>query len=108
MAVRPPQQDSSEPDVVEFGIAALAERLERAEVQFPTTSDRLLERLGNQKIPYDASGNHVALAEVLQAVPQDEFDSKAELLDRLHPVFEEYRTSSGGGLVRRLRALLPF
>jgi len=108
MAVRPPQQDSSEPDVVEFGIAALAERLERAEVQFPTTSDRLLERLGNQKIPYDASGNDVAIAEVLRAIPQDQFDSKAELLDLLHPVFEEYRTSSGGSFVRRLRELLPF
>jgi hypothetical protein len=108
MAVRPPQQDSSEPDVVEFGIAALAARLDRAEVQFPTTSDRLLERLGNQEIPYDASGNAVALDEVLEAVPQEQFDSKAELLDRLHPIFEEYRTSSGGGIVRRLRALLPF
>ena len=108
MAVRPPQQDSSEPDVVEFGIAALAARLDRGNVEFPATSTELLESLGNQTVPYDASGNDVRLEEVLQRVPQDRFETKAELLDRLHPVFEEYRTSSRGGILGQIRALLPF
>lgn len=108
MGVRPPQQDSSEPDVVEFGIAALAAQLDDRDVEFPATSTELLESLGNQQLPYDASGNAVRFETVLEAVPQDRFESKGELLDVLHPVFEEYRTSARGGIVGQLRALLPF
>jgi hypothetical protein len=108
MAVRPPQNDSSGPDVVEFGIAALAARLDERDVEFPSTSTELLETLGNQQVPYDASGNTVRLEEVFQAVSQERFESQADLLDRLHPVFEEYRTSARGGIFSRLRQLLPF
>ena len=43
----------------------------------------------------------------LAAVGSSQFDSKRELLDALHPVFEEYR-ASGGGIFSQLRALLPF
>lgn len=35
MGVRPPQNDSSTPDVIEFGIAALDARIQESNVEFP-------------------------------------------------------------------------
>ena len=107
MAVRPPQDDDSGPDVVEFGIAALAARLDDADVEFPATSREVVEALDDPNIPYDASGGTVPLDEVMASHPRDRFDSRSELLDELHPVFEEYRASSSRGLLSQLRSLLP-
>jgi hypothetical protein len=108
MAVRPPQDDDSEPEAIEFGIAALDARLDRADVTFPATSQELLRALDDPDIPYDGAGNTVPLAEVLDAVPKQKFDSESQLLDLLHPVFEERRASASGSIVARLRELLPF
>jgi hypothetical protein len=107
MAVRPPQQDGDEPDSLEFGIAALSPYLSNSDLTFPATTDEIVRALGDPEIPYDANDNTVALSEALAAVGPSEFDSKRELLDALHPVFEEYR-ASGGGIFSQLRALLPF
>jgi mannose/cellobiose epimerase-like protein (N-acyl-D-glucosamine 2-epimerase family) len=108
MAARPPQQDTSPPDAVEFGIAALDGHLDEAEVSYPATRDEIVRALGDPEVPYDAAGNTVALSEALERLPKRTFDSRSELLDLLHPVFEEYRVSSGGSLLGRLRSLLPF
>ncbi|MFB6108985.1 MAG: hypothetical protein ABEJ82_09150 [Haloplanus sp.] len=107
MAARPPPQDSATPDSIEFGIAALDAHLDRATVEFPATSDDVVQALGDPEIPYDASDNAVALSEALAQLPRDRFDSKAELMELLHPVFEEYRVSNRG-VLGRLRSLLPF
>ncbi|MFB6281520.1 MAG: hypothetical protein ABEH40_05835 [Haloferacaceae archaeon] len=108
MAVRPPEDGTSEPETIEFGIAALAARLDRADVGFPTTAEELVRATGNPEIPYDAGGNTVALAEALDALPEDRFESESELLDRLHPVFENYRERAASSIVAQIRALLPF
>jgi hypothetical protein len=108
MAARPPQQDTSNPDSIEFGIAALVGHLDRADVEFPATRDEVVRALGDPEIPYDGSGNTVALSAAMESLPTRQFDSESELLDLLHPVFEEYRASARGGIVGRLRALLPF
>jgi len=108
MAARPPQQDSSSPDAVEFGIAALVGHLDHAEIEYPATSDEIVRALGDPDIPYDGSGGSVALSEAMEALPKRTFDSQSELLDLLHPVFEEYRVSTSGGLLGRLRSILPF
>ena len=108
MAVRPPQGNSSEPDTIEFGIAALDARLDAATVEFPATADELVRAVDNTDIPYDASGRTVALSEALDRLPRSEFDSETELLDMLHPVFEEYRSSASGSFLRQLREMLPF
>jgi len=108
MAVRPPQQGSDDPDTIEFGIAALDARLSESSVEFPATADELNRALGDSEIPCDASGHTLALREALDAVPIQQFDTKTELLDALHPVFEERRTSTGSGILGQLRALLPF
>ncbi|WP_251330450.1 DUF2795 domain-containing protein [Haloplanus pelagicus] len=108
MAARPPQQDTSSPDAVEFGIAALVGHLDHAEVEYPASRDEIVRALGDPDIPYDGSGNSVALSEAMESLPERRFESESELLDLLHPVFEEYRVSTGGGLFGRLRALLPF
>lgn len=107
MAARAPPSDTSDPDVIEFGIAALAARLDDAPVEFPTTGRRLCEAVDDTAIPIDGSGNTVELAEVLDRIPQDEFTSQSELLDMLHPVFEEQRKQAGQSVFGRLRALLP-
>ena len=108
MAARPPQQDTSSPDSVEFGIAALVGHLDGAAVEYPATRDEIVRALGDPEVPYDASGNTVALSEAMDALPKRTFDSESELLDLLHPVFEEYRVSTSGSLLGRLRSLLPF
>jgi mannose/cellobiose epimerase-like protein (N-acyl-D-glucosamine 2-epimerase family) len=108
MAARPPQQDSSAPDAIEFGIAALDGHLDDSEVAYPATSDEIVRTLGDPEIPYDAAGNAVALSEAMSSLPKRQFESRSELLELLHPVFEEYRVSAGGSILGRLRAILPF
>jgi len=97
-----------EPDVIEFGIAALDARLESAAVTFPTTAAELDERFGHTDVPYDAAGNTIAFSDALSAANQERFDSERDLLNALHPVFEEKRQAASASIVSRLRALVPF
>ena len=108
MAARPPQQDTSSPDAVEFGIAALVGHLDRVDIEFPATDEEIVRALGDPDVPYDAAGSAVALSEAMETLPKRTFESESELLDLLHPVFEEYRVSTSGSLLGRLRAILPF
>ena len=108
MGARPPQNDSSEPEVIEFGIAALSARLDEADIEFPTTSSALIAAVDDTAIPIDGAGNTMELQVALDRLPQNEFDSESTLLDLLHPVFEEHRQKAGDSLVGRLRTLLPF
>ncbi|MEA1931592.1 MAG: hypothetical protein U9O06_08595 [Euryarchaeota archaeon] len=108
MGARPPQNDTSEPDVIEFGIAALSARLDEADVEFPTTSTELCAAVDDTAIPVDGTGSTMELQEALDRVPQDRFDSESTLLDLLHPVFEEHRKQGGESVFGRLRTLLPF
>lgn len=105
MGVRPPQDDAAEPDSLAFGIAALAERLDRSEVSYPVDAEELIRALGDPKVPYDPAGNEVALSTALSELQKSRFESERELLDMLHPVFEERRRSAPAGLLGRLRSL---
>jgi hypothetical protein len=97
-----------EPDVIEFGIAALDARLEQRDVTFPTTAGELVAEYGDVSVPVDAAGTEVTLATALEKTAQQEFETERELLDVLHPVFEDYRKDSSRGYLSQLRALLPF
>ncbi len=108
MAVRPPQDDDEEPETLAFGIAALNARLDRADLEWPASDREVLAALDDPSIPYDAAGNDVALETVLDRVPVTEYESETELLNALHPVFEEYRENSTRSVIGQLRALLPF
>ena len=108
MAARPPQGDSGEPDSIEFGIAALDARLDRAGVRFPVTTEELIEAMDDPDVPYDAAGNTLDVAATLRELPAERFESERALLNRLHPVFEEKRRSGAGSLLGRVRTLLPF
>jgi hypothetical protein len=107
MGVRPPQQDGSDADHIEFGIAALEPHLDER-IDYPATGDEIVRTIGDVQVPYDASGGTVALSEILERAPTRRFESKRDLLDTLHPVFEEYRAAASNSLVGRLRGLLPF
>jgi hypothetical protein len=107
MGVRPPQQDGSDADHIEFGIAALEPHLDDR-IDYPATADEIVRTVGDVEVSYDASGGTVALSEILESAPRSRFDSKRELLDTLHPVFEVYRAAKSNSLVGRLRGLLPF
>jgi len=109
MGVRPPSDDDldDEPDTVAFGIAALDARIADADVEFPTDSAAIRASLGDTEIPYNAAGNTMTVAEALDRVPSREFETEQELLNVLHPVFEERREASSGGLLARLRAYIP-
>lgn len=109
MGVRPPQQrDGDGPEIVAFGIAALDEHLDRADVVFPMETAAVLEALGNPTIPYDATGNEMRLSEALEVVGHSRFETRQEFMNALHPVFEAERERANNSLVGRLRSLLPF
>jgi hypothetical protein len=109
MGVRPPQQgDDDEPETVAFGIAALDEHLSRGNVTFPVSDEELLDALGNPAVPYDAKGNEIPLSRALEEAPVDRFENRQELLNVLHPVFENTREHANSSIVGQLRALFPF
>lgn len=109
MGVRPPSNDvGDEPDVVEFGIAAMDARLEDAEVTYPVSRTELVDELGGTKVPFDAAGNTMTVGEALSEADRDRFDSQQDLLNALHPVFERKRQAASTSLLAQLRALVPF
>ena len=109
MSVRPPTDDlDDEPDTIAFGIAALDARLDEADVSFPTDAATLRTLLGDEAIPYNASGATITLSSALDDVPQERFEHEQELLNALHPVFEEARQKGQTGLLGRLRSFVPF
>lgn len=108
MGVRPPTNDTSEPDVIEFGIAAVDARLDERELSFPADRETVRAAFSGESIPYDASGSTVPFETALDAVDAETFEDEQELLNALHPVFEEYRASRTPSLLQRLRTLFPF
>lgn len=108
MGVRPPQSDSESPDPIEFGIPVLAERLDQREISYPVTARDLVTGLGDPSIPIDAQGHTIPLSEAMEEVSKTEFESERDLLDSLHPVFEERRARTSTGVIGSIRALLPF
>ncbi|MFC7213152.1 hypothetical protein ACFQO4_03540 [Saliphagus sp. GCM10025334] len=109
MGVRPPSNGpDDEPTSIEFGIAAVDARLKRVDLSFPASRADVLATLGDANIPYDVHGNTVGLETALEHVDRERFESRQELLNALHPVFEEYRKNHSGGFLRQVRTLLPF
>ncbi|SEW10944.1 hypothetical protein [Natrinema salifodinae] len=109
MGVRPPSSgDDEEPESIEFGIAAVDVRLKDADLSFPATKADVAAEIGHERIPYDVHGNDVALSQMLEEVPTNEFGSRQELLNELHGPFEEYRRNRSSGVVAQVRSLLPF
>ncbi|WP_254274278.1 hypothetical protein [Haloarcula marina] len=108
MGVRPPANDSDEPDVIEFGIAALDARLADVDVEYPTDAEAVSERLGHVEIPYDATGHTVTLDEALGEATVKRYDDEQELLNALHPVFERKRQAAANSILSQLRSLVPF
>ena len=104
MAARPPTDDLDEPDAVDFGITALDAPLEESSPSFPATGEAVVAALDDPAVPYAPSGATVALSTVLDGVDAERFDSRQDLLDATHPVFERHRER--GGVVAWLRSLL--
>jgi hypothetical protein len=109
MGVRPPSTDiDDEPGTIEFGIAALDARVEDRNVSFPVEATELEATHGDITVAVDPSGTEITLAEALGECDRESFDSKQDLLNALHPVFEEKRERLSGGVLGWLRSLLPF
>ena len=108
MAMRPPSNGGDEPESIEFGIAALDARLDQMDVSFPVTRDELDRSHGDMAIPVDPKGRKVPFSEILEDCEVESFDSEQELLDVLHPIFEEKRATAAGGILGRIRSLIPF
>lgn len=108
MAARPPLDSTSEPDSIEFGIATLDARLDRADFAFPADAETITDAVSDTDIPYDSAGNTIGLAEAIERTGIEEFESERELLNALYPIFEAQRQSRSGGMLGQLRSLLPF
>lgn len=107
MGVRPPSEDDAEPEIIEFGIAAVDAQLTAADVTFPATAETLIQTFGNAEIPYDPAGRTMTLETAIQQAGTQQFKTRQELLNELHPIFEQRREQSTG-VIGRLRSLLPF
>lgn len=108
MAARPPQGDSSPPDTIEFGIAAVNARLDETSLAFPATQSEILRAVDDTAVPCDASGSTLDLSQAMDELDRDRFETETELLNELHPVFEEHRKAASTDVVGRLRGMLPF
>ena len=109
MGVRPPPSDDDDSTgTVEFGIAAVDAHLRDADLLFPATGTEVVEALSDPEIEYDPRGHTVRLSTVLEEVTREEFDTRNEFLNAVHPILEEYRTSSSPGIVSWVRSVLPF
>lgn len=108
MGVRAPQgDDDEEPETIAFGIAAVDGRLGDADLAFPAEAADVIEAIGGAEVPYDAKGRSMALAEAIEECDRQSFATRQELLNALHPVFEQ-RRGEPAGVVDRMRSLLPF
>ena len=108
MGVRPPStDDEEEPEVIAFGIATIDARLQGSELTFPATAEDVIEELGGPEVPYDVSGRSMSLEVAVEETGKRRFENRQELLNALHPIFEARREQSGG-VVDRVRSLLPF
>ncbi len=105
MAAPPPQGDETQ-TAITFGIAAMDEHLADAELTFPATREAILRELGDRQVAYDPRGNTMSLETALAETGRTRFDSRRELMNALHPVFEQKRR--GGGLGGWLESILPF
>lgn len=109
MGVQPPSNELEEaPDVVEFGIAALDAELPDQGLTFPLAAEDLRRAHGDMTVPVDAAGNEMALADALDRCDQSTFETRQDLLNALHPVFEEKRAAVSRSLIAQLRSLVPF
>lgn len=106
MGVRPPQSggdDDAAPG--EFGIAAVDARLDDAELTFPASAQEVKAGFDGVEVPYEPGGTPVSLPEIVEESGRRQFDSRQELLNALHPVFEERRNAPGSGFLDWLRSL---
>jgi hypothetical protein len=108
MAVRPPSGDGTDPDAIEFGIAALAAHLDEGAVDFPADTETIADALDHVAVPVDANETTVSIDDALRATERTHYESRNQLLNELHPVFEAYRAEASTSIVGRLRGLLPF
>jgi ribosome recycling factor len=72
------------------------------------TDEELIETVGDPNIPYDAKGNEIRLSNALAELPHTTFETRQELMNALHPVFEAQRERANNSIVGQLRSLLPF
>jgi hypothetical protein len=105
---RAPPADDSDPDIIEFGIPVLDDRIEEAELTFPATRQEIDSAVGGREIPFDASGHTLQVTAALSELDMNQFETRNELLEALHPVFEGYRQRTPTGFFATLRSYLPF
>lgn len=105
MAAVPPPADSDEPDSVAFGIPALDDQLRNHDITFPIAADTLVSALDDPEIPCDPAGRSIRLSAAIDRADRNRFESRRDLLNALHPVFEAVRDSAS--VTGWLRRLLP-
>lgn len=107
MSVRPPSNDiDDESDPGEFGIVAVDAHVDEMDVSFPIERREFTAKYGDIRVPVDPGGHEITLGDALEQCGQSSFESKQDLLNALHPVFEKKRQSSS--ILGRLRSLVPF
>ncbi|MFB6120169.1 MAG: hypothetical protein ABEJ68_03520 [Halobacteriaceae archaeon] len=107
MGVRPPASDDSEVGGVEFGIADVERHLSGADISYPASATDVVEATGDPEVGYGPDGQSVPLSTVVERTDRTEFSSRQDLLNALHPVMEDLRTSRGSGVLAWVRSVLP-
>ncbi|WP_435097568.1 hypothetical protein [Halarchaeum sp. P4] len=107
MAARPPVNDDDGPDVVEFGIPAVETHLDAADLTYPVDSETLVAVTGDPEVPVNTRGRSIRLSTALERTGREQFDSRRDLLNALHPVLEDARQSGAAGVLGYVRSLIP-
>jgi len=108
MAARPPaNEEDDEAGIVEFGIPAVEGALDAADLTYPVDADDVVAATGDPSVPIDTAGRTLALSTALERCDGRRFDARRDLLNALHPVFEDARRSRTSGVVGLVRSLIP-
>lgn len=96
MAARPPPADDEPDEPTAFGIVAVDDYLEDATLEFPATPQDVVDALGDRDVRCGPNAHEIALSTALDRTGRRQFDTRRELLDELHEVFERERRGSTG------------
>jgi hypothetical protein len=104
MAARPPPADDDPEEPTAFGIATVDDYLEDADLEYPATRQDVVDALGDRSVRCGPNARELSLSAALERTGRRRFDSRRDLLDELHEVFEDERRGATG-LVAWLKSL---
>lgn len=90
-----------------YGPDAVHELIQESGWSYPVSRNRLEREHALENIQIDSKGNTIMLAELLGKTEVERFESKEDLEEKLGPVCKEESRRRAGGIIGRIRRMLP-